>query len=272
MTDVVFLHGLWISKDSWQPWIDLFDERGYPATAPGWPGEGGTIAETRADPDAQAGFGIDELVDHFASALRQRADRPVAVGHSFGGLLAEKLLGEDCIAAAVAIDPAPIKGVKPLPFTQLKSAFPVLGNPANKNRAKALTAKQFRYGFGNALTEEESDALWEAWNIPSPGKPLFEAGFANFSSHSPAAVATDNEHRGPLLVIAGSADHTVPEKSVRATVGLYDGSAAVTDLHVFDGKGHSLTIDHGWREVAGVVLDWLDAQSFGPQPDAQQPS
>lgn len=262
MTDVVFLHGLWISKESWQPWIDLFAERGYTAIAPAWPGEADSIAETRANPDAQAGYGIDELVDHFTAELKQRETRPVVVGHSFGGLLAEKLLGRDCIAGAVAIDPAPIKGVKPLPFAQLKSAFPVLGNPANKERAKALTEKQFRYGFGNALNEEESDALWEKWNIPSPGKPLFEAGFANFASNSPAKVDTDNEDRGPLLVIAGSADHTVPEVSVRATYGLYDGSAAITDLHVFEGKGHSLTIDHGWREVAEVVLDWLDKQQF----------
>jgi pimeloyl-ACP methyl ester carboxylesterase len=264
MTDIVFLHGLWISKNAWQPWIDLFAGRGYPSVAPAWPGEADTVEATRANPDAQAGFGIDDLTEHFTGLLKQYPTPPVVVGHSFGGLLAEKLLGRDCIAGAVAIDPAPIKGVKPLPFAQLKSAFPVLGNPANRGRAKALTAEQFRYGFGNALTEQESDELWEMWNIPSPGKPLFEAGFANFSPHSAAAVDTKNEHRGPLLIISGTEDHTVPDVSTRATFKQYEKSSADTELRQIPGRGHSLTIDHGWAEVAEIVLQWLAVKGFAP--------
>ncbi len=176
----------------------------------------------------------------------------MVIGHSFGGLIAQKLLGQNKAAAAIAIDPAPIKGVKPLPIAQLRSAFPVLGNPLNRGRAKALTEAQWRYGFGNALTVEESDALWEQWSIPSPGKPLFEAAIANFSRNSPAKVDTANGTRGPLLITGGTADHTVPFVTAKAAHGLYEKSDAVTDFHEFEGRGHSLTIDHGWRDVADV--------------------
>lgn len=264
MINIVFIHGLWLSKEAWQPWIDYFRRQGYRGVAPAWPGEADTIEETRANPQAQAGYGIDDLMDHFTDVMKGYESRPVVVGHSFGGLLAEKLLGRDCISGAVAIDPAPIKGVKPLPFSQLKSAFPVLANPANRNRAKALTVEQFRYGFGNALSPEESDQLWATWNIPSPGKPLFEAGFANFSPNSPAKVDTSNAQRGPLLIISGTADHTVPDVSVRGTVKQYRKSSADTEFRQMEGRGHSLTIDHGWKDVADVVLDWLAVKGFAP--------
>ena len=206
---------------------------------------------------AQAGFGINEITEHFSSIIAGFDTPAVAVGHSFGGLIAQKLLGQNKVAAAVAIDPAPIRGVKPLPFAQLRSAFPVLGNPLNRGRAKALTRSQFRYGFGNALPESESDTLWEQWSIPSPGKPLFEAATANFAPNSPAKVDTANATRGPLLITGGTADHTVPYVSAKAAFKQYAKSTAVTEFHEFEGRGHSLTIDHGWRDIADVVLTWL---------------
>jgi pimeloyl-ACP methyl ester carboxylesterase len=263
MTDIVFIHGLWISHTAWQPWIEHFAANGHRAIAPRWPGEAETAAATRENPDSQAGFGIDQLTEHFAAVIERFDTPPIAIGHSFGGLIAQKLLGENKVAAAVAIDPAPIKGVRPLPIAQLRSAFPVLGNPLNRGRAKALTRRQFRYGFGNALTEAESDSLWEQWSIPSPGKPLFEAAVANFTPNSPAKVDTTNATRGPLLITAGTADHTVPYVSVKATYKQYAKSSATTDFHQFDGAGHSLTIDHGWREVADIALSWLTEISAG---------
>ena len=187
----------------------------------------------------------------------------MVIGHSFGGLIAQKLLGQNKAAAAIAIDPAPIKGVKPLPLAQLRSAFPVLGNPLNRGRAKALTQAQWRYGFGNALSLEESNALWERWSIPSPGKPLFEAAVANFSPNSPAKVDTANSTRGPLLITGGTADHTVPFVSAKAAYGLYEKSPAVTDFHEFEGRGHSLTIDNGWRDVADAALAWMAKRQVG---------
>lgn len=257
MTNVVFIHGLWIAQSAWQPWIEYFANAGHQAVALPWPGEADSVEATRANPDAQAGFGINELTDHFASALQQFDTPPVVIGHSFGGLIAQKLLAQDKAAAAVAIDPAPIKGVRPLPLAQLRSAFPVLGNPLNRGRAKGLTRDQWRFGFGNALEAAESDALWEQWSIPSPGKPLFEAATANFTPNSPAKVDTANATRGPLLITAGGADHTVPAVSAKAAHRLYRNSAAVTDFHEFADRGHSLTIDHGWRDVADTALAWM---------------
>lgn len=257
MTNVVFIHGLWVSYTAWQPWIEHYAAQGHHAIAPPWPGEHETAAGSRENPATQAGFGLNDLTAHFAGVLGQFDSPPIVVGHSFGGLIAQKLLSQGLASAAVAIDPAPIKGVRALPLAQLRSAFPVLGNPLNRGRAKALTQSQWRYGFGNALPPAESDALWEQWSIPSPGKPLFEVGTANFVPHSAAKVDTSNSTRGPLLITGGTADHTVPFVTAKGAHRLYRKSEAVTDFHEFEGRGHSLTIDHGWRDVADTSLSWL---------------
>jgi alpha-beta hydrolase superfamily lysophospholipase len=256
-TPVVFIHGLWLHATSWQPWMDLFAENGYAPIAPGWPGEPDTVAEARAHPELVANVGIADAAQHYVDVIATLDAKPILVGHSFGGLLAEKLLGENYGAAAVAIDPAQIKGVLPLPLAQLRSGLPGLGNPTNLHKAVSLTKDEFRYGFGNALTPEESDALWEKWNIPSPAKPLFQAAAANFTLHSQAKVATDNDSRGPLLLISGLEDHTVPDVVTRSTLKQYRHSTAVTELKQFEGRGHSLTVDKGWSEVAHAALDWL---------------
>ncbi|MHA3700820.1 alpha/beta hydrolase [Jatrophihabitans sp. YIM 134969] len=259
---VVFIHGLWLHATSWQPWIDLFADLGYEPVAPGWPGEPATVEAARAEPDAVADIGIDDVVEHFAKIIADLPAPPVLIGHSFGGMIAEKLLGQNLGSAAVAIDAAQIKGVLPLPISALRSTLPVFKNPANKHKSVMLTAEQFRYGFGNAVPPEESDALYERWAVPSPGKPLFEAATANFSPHSPAAVDTDNETRGPLLLMTGGQDHTVPEAVTKATLKQYRHSAAETDLVEFADRGHSLTVDHGWREVAGACVQWLQAHDL----------
>jgi pimeloyl-ACP methyl ester carboxylesterase len=259
---VVFIHGLWLHASSWQPWADLFDERGYQTIAPGWPGDADTVEQTRANPDALAGHGIDDVVEHYSKFIGELGVKPIVVGHSFGGMIAQKLLGLDLAAAAVAVDAAQIKGVLPLPLSALRSGFPVLGNPANKGKAVSLTPEQFRYAFGNAVSEEESRELYDKWSIPAPGKPLFEAAAANFNPHSPAKVDTANESRGPLLLMAGGKDHTVPEAVVRATLKQYRHSEAVTDFVEFPDRAHSLTIDSRWREVAETALTWLKEQGL----------
>jgi pimeloyl-ACP methyl ester carboxylesterase len=264
---VLFIHGLWIHSAAWAPWIDLFAERGYTATAPGWPGDGATVQATRDHPDALNEVGILAICEHYAEIIGAMESKPIAVGHSFGGLVAQELLANDLVVAAVAIDPAPIKGVRALPFAQLKSAFPVLVNPANRKRTVSLTAKQFRYSFGNAISEDESDALHEQWTIPGPGRPLFEDATANFSRKSPARVDSHRAVRGPLLLTSGTEDHVVPEIVTREVYKLYaDNTASVTDLHEFAGRGHSLTIDSGWREVAEVTMDWLRVKGFPGRP------
>ena len=253
----VFIHGLWLHATSWGPWLERFRDDGYDPSAPGWPHEPATVADAREHADAVANLGIDEITEHFANIIEHLDQQPIIVGHSFGGLFAEKLLGEGYGAAAVAIDPAQIKGVLPLPLAQLRSALPALGNPANLHKAVSLTRKEFRFGFGNAVTEEESGELYDRWTIPSPAKPLFQAAVANFSLHSPAKVNTENADRGPLLLISGTEDHTVPDVVTRSTLKQYRDSSAVTELKQFEGRGHSLTIDSGWKDVADTILDWL---------------
>jgi non-heme chloroperoxidase len=261
-TPVVFVHGLWLHADSWGAWVDLFQEAGYAPIAPGWPGDGDTVEETRAKADRVAGHGIDDVVQHYAKLITDLDAKPIAIGHSFGGLIVQRLLGENLAAGAVAIDPAPIKGILYLPPSALRVASIALRNPGNRTKAVSLTEDQFRYGFGNALTEEESKELYERWAIPSPGKPLFEAAFANVTPGSPAKVATDNAARGPLLVTAGGKDHTVPASVSHATVKGYHKSSAITDLRDFPDRGHSLCIDSRWREVADAVLAWLKDRSL----------
>ena len=246
--------------------MEVYREAGYEPVAPGWPGEPPTVAEAREKPDLVANMSIDDAIAYYTKIIQALDAKPIIIGHSFGGLFAEKLLGQDLAVAAVAIDPAQIKGVLPLPLAQLRAALPALGNPANLHKAVSLTAKQFRFGFGNELSEEESDALFEQWAIPSPARPLFQAAAANFSVHSEAKVNTANETRGPLLLISGKQDHTVPDVSTRSTLKQYRDSAAVTELKQFEGRGHSLTIDSGWREVADATLEWLAANTGRPEP------
>jgi non-heme chloroperoxidase len=217
----VFVHGLWLHASSWDPWLEVFQEAGYAPTAPGWPGDSDTVEQARQDPSKVAGKGIDDVVDHYARIIRGLEAPPVIIGHSFGGLIAQRLLGQDLAAAAVAIDAAPIKGVLNLPISALKVASIALRKPANRNLAVSLTAEQFRYGFGNALTEQESAELYDRWTVPSPGKPLFEAALANFTPRSPAKVNTGNKTRGPLLLTAGGQDHTVPPAITTSTRKLY---------------------------------------------------
>jgi len=256
-TPVLFIHGLWLHASSWQLWLDYFTERGYNASAPGWPDFPGSVAEARQHPDFMVEQGIGEVIDHYARIIRDLPKQPIVIGHSFGGLVAQALLDRDLVAAAIAIDPAPIKGVLQVPFAQLRSAFPVLRNPLTMHRAVSLKPKQFRYGFANELSEEEAARLYYHYAIPAPGRPLWQATLANVNPRAETKVDTYKD-RAPLLLMAGRADHTVPPQITRIVQHLYRKSPAVTDLKEWPGRGHSLAIDSGWQELADYTLEWLD--------------
>jgi non-heme chloroperoxidase len=265
---VVFVHGLWLHSTSWQPWADLFAAAGHATYTPEWPGASESIEETRADPKAQANKGLAEIIRHHADFVRGLDAAPILIGHSVGGLIVQSLMGESLGVAGVAIDPAQIRGVLPLPITQLRSAGAILANPLNRRKATKLSEAQFRYGFTNAVSESESKELYDRWVIPSPARPLFEAAMANFNPHSPAKVDTHNSTRGPLLMISGTQDHTVPDVVTRSAYKLYRHSTAVTELKQVD-RGHSLTIDSGWREVADTAMNWLDSQALSTSTPAR---
>lgn len=265
---VVFIHGLWLHATSWKPWVELFREAGYEAVAPGWPGEPATLEEARAHPERVANRSIAEITEHLAQVIRPLGTKPIVIGHSFGGLFAQKLLGMGLAAAGVAIDPAQIRGVLPLPLEQLRNTLPVLGNPANLKRAVALTPEQFHRGFASAVSREESDALHAKYVIPSPARPLFEAALANLNPWTEARVDL-RAKRGPLLLMGGGRDGTVPEVVSRAAYRLYRKSPSVNDYKVFPDRGHSLVIDHGWKEVAETALEWLSDQGLSPSAMAE---
>ncbi|GAA4879450.1 alpha/beta fold hydrolase [Actinomycetospora straminea] len=254
---MVFVHGLWIHAASWEPWRELFAAEGYETHAPGWPGDAASPEETRADPSAMADVGVDRITAAYADVIAGLAVPPIVVGHSFGGLIAEKLLDEGRATAAIVISPAPLKGIRVLPPAQLRSSFPVLSRPRNRHRAVALTPPQFAYAFGNALDRDESDELYRRYAIPGPGRPLFETATAAFTRHAATAVDTGRADRGPLLLMAAGRDHTVPATVVRAAHRLYSASPADTEITTYPDRGHSAPFDHGWRVLADDGLDWL---------------
>jgi non-heme chloroperoxidase len=254
---IVFVHGLWLHAESWHKWIEFFRANGYEASAASWPGDGPTTEATRRNAGAVAGYGVAQIADHIAAQLKALDKKPILIGHSFGGLLVQNLLGRDLAAAAIAIDPAPIKGVYELPLSALKSAFPVLGNPFNYSRAVSLTEPQFRFGFTNAVSGQEAKELYAKYAMPGPGRPLFQAATATFNPNAANKVNVANASRGPLLLISGANDNTVPPVLVRSTLKAYGKSKAVTELKEFAGRGHSLVIDSGWRELAEYSLAWL---------------
>ena len=254
---VVFVHGLWLLPSSWERWADLFREAGYAPLTPGWPDDPETVAEANAKPEVMAHKTIGQVADHFAEIVAGLKRKPAIIGHSFGGLLAQILAGRDLSAATVAIDPAPFRGVLPLPFSALKSAFPVLGNPANRNRAVPLTYEQFRYAFANAVSENEAEDLYKTYAVPAAGAPLFQAATANLNPWTEDKVDTENPSRGPLLILSGEMDHTVPWSIANASFKLQKRNTGVTEITEMPGRGHALTIDSGWREVAATALSFV---------------
>ncbi|HXY73174.1 MAG TPA: alpha/beta hydrolase [Actinomycetota bacterium] len=256
-TPVLFIHGLWLLPSSWDRWAELFEQSGYAPLTPGWPDDPGTVEEAAAKPEVFAGKSIKDVADHYDEVIQKLSAKPAIVGHSFGGLMTEILAGRGLAAASVPISPAPFRGVLPLPISALRSASPVLKNPANRHRAVPLTYDQFRYAFANAVGEDEAKELFETYAVPAPGEPLFQAAVANLNPWTEAKVDHKNPDRGPMLIIYGEKDHTVPPSIAKASYKEEAKNPGVTEIAEIEGRGHALTIDGGWRDVADTALEFL---------------
>jgi non-heme chloroperoxidase len=256
-TPVVFIHGLWLLPSSWDRWAEKFNEAGYVPLTPGWPDDPETVADANRNPEVFAHKTVGQVADHFADVIGKLERKPVVIGHSFGGLLTQIVAGRGLASVSVAIDPAPFQGVLPLPISALRSASPVLHNPANRNRAVPLTYEQFRYAFANAVDEDEAKSLYETYAVPAPGAPLFQAATANFNPWTEVKVDTKNPERGPLLIISGEKDHTVPWAIANASYKKQAKNDGVTEIVEIKGRGHALTIDSGWQEVADTALAFV---------------
>ena len=257
LTPVVFVHGLWLLPSSWERWAEVFEAAGYTALTPGWPDDPETVDEANEHPEVFAHKTIKQVADHFDDVIGALDRKPAVIGHSFGGLLAQILAGRGRSTATVAIDPAPFRGVLPLPISALRAGSPVLYNPANRGRAVPLTYEQFRYSFANAVSEDEAKQLYETYAVPAPGAPLFQAASANLNPWTEAKVDTKNPERGPMLIISGENDHTVPWAIANASFKKQEKNEGVTEIVEIPGRGHALTIDSGWREVADTALNFV---------------
>ncbi len=254
---VVFVHGLWLLPSSWDRWAAVFEDAGFVALTPGWPDDPDTVEEAHRHPEVFAHKSVGQVADHFDEILRGLNKKPAIIGHSFGGLLVQILAGRGLASATVAIDPGPFRGVLPLPFSALKSAWPVLGNPANRNRAIPLTYEQFRFGFANAVSEEEAKELYDTFAVPASGIPLFQAATANLNPWTEAKVDVVNPERGPLLIISGEKDNTVPWAIANGSFKQQQRNPGVTEIVEMQNRGHALVVDSGWREVADASLAFV---------------
>ena len=257
LTPVVFIHGLWLLGSSWDRWAAVFEEAGYTTLTPGWPDDPETVEQASANPQVFAGKTVAAVADHFAEVIGSLQRKPAVIGHSFGGLLTQIVAGRGLAEVSVAVDPAPFRGVLALPISALRAAMPVLRNPANRKRAVALSYEQFRFAFANAVDEEEAKELYRMFAVPAPGAPLFQAATANLNPRTEAKVDSANPDRGPLLIISGEKDHTVPWALANASYKKQAHNPGTTEIIEIPDRGHALTIDSGWRKVADTALDFV---------------
>src|SRR3954462_1109812 len=266
-TPVVFIHGLWLLPSSWDNWVGLFEQNGYAGLTPSWPDDPETIEEARANPDVFAKKTLKQIADHTADVIGRLNKKPAVMGHSTGGLLTYMIADRGLSAASVAIDPGPFRGVLPLPISSLKSAGPVLRNPLNRGRAITLTLDQFKYGWANALDDDEAKELYESYHVAAPGLALMQMANANLNPFTEAKRDSKSPAGGPLLIIDGEKDHTVPWAIANAAYKRQRQNSAVTEIVKIPNRGHSLTIDHGWREVADTALGFVNRFAPAGRPE-----
>ena len=256
-TPVVFIHGLWLLPSSWDNWAEFFERAGYAPLTPDWPDDPETVEEARTNPEVFAGKKLGVVADHTADVIAGLERKPAVMGHSTGGLLAQLIADRGLSAATVAIDPGPFRGVLPLPYSTLKVSAPILRNPLNRGRAITLTFDQFKYGWANALDDEEARRLYDTYHVAAPGVALMQMANANLNPFTEAKIDAKNPERGPLLIIEGDDDHTVHPAIAKAAYKRQRRNDGVTELKTIPNRGHALTIDGGWNEVAQTALDFV---------------
>jgi non-heme chloroperoxidase len=256
-TPVVFIHGLRLLPSSWDRWARLFRTAGYAPLTPSWPDDPTRVEVAREDSEVLANKTIGQIAEHTTEVIESLERKPAVMGHSFGGLLAQMVAGRGLSAVTVAIDPAPFRGILGLPISMLRAAFPVLSNPLNRGKAHSLSFGQFRYGWANAVDEKEARELYDTFHVPGAAAPMFQAGWANLNPWTELKVDTKNPDRGPMLLISGEKDHSVPWAIVNAEYKKQRGNEGVTEIAKIPDRGHSLTIDSGWREVAERALEFV---------------
>ncbi len=255
---IVFIHGAWLASNSWERFAAFFSNLGYATLTPEWPRKAGDVAALRASAADVAGLGVEEIVDHYAAIIDELDDEPIVIGHSFGGLITQILLGQGVGRAAVAMDPAAPKGVKRVPLSSLRAASPAIAHPSKRHGVVDLDFEQFNYAFTNTWDPADARRAFERYAVPETGRIFFENGLASFTLHGPTEVDFDREDRGPLLITVGEHDHTVPPAVAKSNFHKYRHSAATTQFVEFPGRSHLLMAGDGWEEVAQYIADWLD--------------
>ncbi|MFF0656617.1 MULTISPECIES: alpha/beta fold hydrolase [Micromonospora] len=270
---IVLIHGLWMTSRSWEHWAQRYSARGFQVLTPAWPGMDREVEELRADPAPIAAQRIAGIADHYEAIVRDLPRPPIIMGHSFGGLIAQLLADRRLGAAVIAVHPAPVRGVLKLPPSTLRSGFSILRNPANRHRAVPFTPEDFRYAFGNTISQQESDAAWERYAVPGAGHVLFEAAFANLDPDSATEIDRKRSDRAPLLITAGGEDHVVPASLASSIADLYRSSTALTGYREFPGRSHFVGGEPGWEEEADFALEWAveAANEFSPTVVAEAP-
>jgi pimeloyl-ACP methyl ester carboxylesterase len=266
---LLLIHGAWLSARSWENFADYFGKRGFAVSAPEWPRKEGDVEELRDDAEELAGLGLDEIVDHYETLIRNLDQTPVLIGHSFGGLIVELLLDRGLGRAGVALSPAPPKGILVLPFSSLKAAAPALAHPSKWHGVVPLTLEEFTYGFVNTFTPEEAEKAYERYAVPESGQIFYEAGFANFRLHPPTEVHFKSGERAPLLIVGAEKDHTVPASLAQKQYKKYEDSPAKTDYVEFAGRPHLSMVGEGWQEVAASIDDWVSSVLAAPEVSRQ---
>jgi pimeloyl-ACP methyl ester carboxylesterase len=255
---LMLIHGAWLSSVSWETFAGYFRDQGFVVSSPEWPRKQGDVEELRQETDEIKGLGITEIVDHYEAQIQALDERPVLIGHSFGGLIVELLLDRGLGRAGVALSPAPPKGILVLPFSSLKAAAPALAHPTRWHGVVPLTLDEFTFGFVNTFSAEEAAAAYERYAVPETGQIFYEAGFANFHLHPPTEVHFGNDDRAPLLIVGAEKDNTVPASLSKKQYEKYEKSEAQTDYIEFPGRPHLMMVAEGWEEIAGGIESWLD--------------